>query len=147
MWKQVRTCLVAALLVGAVASPKIANATTVEKALLVESINGTALSRLTLSKRATERLGIETKPVIAAARAGTSVKLSVPYSALIYDKNGATWVYTNPKGTVYVRGSVTVELIERDLALLSKGPKIGTKVATVGVAELFGSELGVGGGH
>lgn len=139
--------LAAALLVGAFGSASTATAGTAEKPLVVDAIKGTELSRLTLSKRATERLGIRTKPVIAATRAGTLVKLSVPYSSLIYDKNGATWVYVNPKSTVFVRESVTVELIERDLALLTKGPKVGTKVATIGVPELFGAELGVGGGH
>ena len=118
-----------------------------DRPLLVEAVNGSKISRLTLSGKAVKRLGISTKPVVTATRPGTKVTLSVPYSAIIYDKHGDTWVYTSPKQLVFIRQSVTVETIERDLALLSKGPKAGTNVATVGVSELYGSELGVGGGH
>ena len=118
-----------------------------DRPLLVEAVNGSKLSRLTLSGRAVARLGITTKPVTTATRPGTKVTLSVPYSAIIYDKHGDTWVYTSLKQLVFIRQNVTVETIERDLALLSKGPKVGTNVATVGVSELYGSELGVGGGH
>ena len=43
-----------------------------------------------------------------------------------------------------VREKVVIDAIEGDRAFLSTGPAAGTKVATVGVAELFGAESGLG---
>ncbi len=68
----------------------------------------------------------------------------VPYSAVIYDLHGDTWTYTNPEPLVFVRHRITVDYIERDTAVLLDGPPAGTAVVTVGAAELFGVELGVG---
>ncbi len=68
----------------------------------------------------------------------------VPYSAVIYDVQGDTWAYTNPEPLVFVRHSITIDYIERDTAVLLDGPPAGTAVVTVGAAELFGVELGVG---
>lgn len=85
---------------------------------------------------------------------GVRVKLSVvgtgdrravvPYSALIYDLNGDTWVYISPEPLVFMCHPVTVEYIEGDRAILSDGPPVGTTVATVGVAELYGADTGIG---
>jgi len=68
----------------------------------------------------------------------------VPYSAVLYDADGGTWVYTNPDGLTFVRASISVDDIDGDVARLSNGPAAGTAIATVGVAELYGAELGVG---
>jgi membrane fusion protein, heavy metal efflux system len=43
-----------------------------------------------------------------------------------------------------MRERVTVEFIEGDQAVLSKGPAEGSAVVTVGAAELYGTEFGVG---
>ena len=67
----------------------------------------------------------------------------IPYAAVIYDPQGATWVYTNPEPLAFVRQSVVVDYIEDELAVLSEGPAAGTAVVTVGAAELFGTETGV----
>jgi hypothetical protein len=112
------------------------------EAVHVEKNEATGLSRLTLSAKAAERLGIATGAV-SAAGAGTAI----PYSALVYDKAGKTWVYTNPEGRDYVRAAIEVQRIEGDLAYLSSGPPVGTAVVTVGTAELWGVDTGVGGGH
>jgi hypothetical protein len=68
----------------------------------------------------------------------------IPYGAVIYDLHGETWVYTNPEPLVFVRHAILVDYIEGDVAVLLEGPPAGTEVATVGVAELFGTEFGVG---
>lgn len=115
-----------------------------EEAVVVEKNEATGLSRLALSAKAAERLGIATAAV-APAPAGRGT--AMPYSALIYDKNGGTWTYTNPEGLVFLRHEVTVDRIAEDLAILSAGPPVGTLVVTVGTAELWGVETGVGGGH
>ena len=106
----------------------------------VEPVEGTALSIVTLTEQAAERLGIETTRVEPGQAGGTIV----PYSAVLYDADGGTWVYTNPAGLTFVRASISVVDIDGDVARLSNGPAAGTAIATVGVAELYGAELGVG---
>ncbi len=115
-------------------------------ALTVEEGDAGAASRLTLSARAAERLGITTAEV-AAERVGGVVRSVIPYAALLYDPDGSTSTYTNPEGLLFVRAPVTVDQIVGDLAILTEGPPAGTLVVTVGGAELYGAEHGVGGGH
>jgi multidrug efflux pump subunit AcrA (membrane-fusion protein) len=67
----------------------------------------------------------------------------VPYAALIYDPEGKTFVYTSPKPLEYLREEVEVDRIDGDRVLLSRGPPAGTRVVTVGVAEVYGTELEV----
>jgi hypothetical protein len=125
-------------------SPATSDTATVE-AVVVEAIAGSELERLTLSEQAFIRLGVETAPVTPGDTAAGS--MAMPYSALIYDLNGRTWAYTNPEGRVFVRHEVAVERIVDELAILTAGPEVGTLVVTVGAAELWGVETGVGGGH
>lgn len=73
-----------------------------------------------------------------------ALKKVVPYSAVIYDLTGGTWVYTSPEPLTYVREPISVDYIEGDMAVLADGPDVGTLVATVGVAELYGIDTGVG---
>ena len=68
----------------------------------------------------------------------------IPYSAVIYDLTGGTWVYTSPEPLTYVREPISVDYIEGDMAVLADGPPAGTLIATVGVAELYGIDTGVG---
>jgi hypothetical protein len=112
------------------------------EAVTVEKIEGTDLKKITLAQLAAERLAVETAEVESQGSG-----LVVPYAALLYDAKGQVWVYTNPEGLVFLRAEVTVDHISGDQAFLSDGPPAGTKVATVGVAELHGVEVGVGGGH
>jgi hypothetical protein len=109
----------------------------------VEHVEGAEVSRLTLTAKAAERLGIKTKPVLAGKVDGAT-RLVVPYSAVLYDAKGDTWVYANPAPLAYVRERVTVDYIQGDQAVLSDGPPKGTRVVTVGAAELYGTEFGVG---
>ncbi len=80
---------------------------------------------------------------LSLSGSGTQRKV-VPYSAVLYDTDGKTWVYTNPEPLVFVRHLVSIDYIEGDLAVLLEGPPVGTQVVMVGVAELFGAETGVG---
>jgi len=68
----------------------------------------------------------------------------VPYSAILYDTFGNNWVYTSPQPLIFVHHAVTVEYVERDVAVLTDGPAVGTQVVTVGAAELMGIELKIG---
>jgi len=106
----------------------------------VEHIAGTGLSRVILTAQAANRLGIQTTPVRDAQVRGALRKV-VPYSALIYDLHGDTWVYTNPSPLTFVRAYVSVDYIDGDLAVLSNGPPSGTEVVTIGAPELYGAEF------
>jgi len=135
-----------------------------------EAVQGTELSRVTLSPKAAERLDIKTaamrdeqvkarksspagagaaKPTAAGAGAKERVDVAmsstrkvVPTSAVLYDAKGKTWVYTNPEPLVFVRHAVSIDYIDGDRAVLLDGPVSGTAVVTVGAAELLGTEYG-----
>jgi hypothetical protein len=115
----------------------------------VESIDGSDVKRLRLTERAAQRVGIQTVAVAvapggAAKGAATTV---VPYSAVLYHPDGTTWVFTVPEPLTYVRAKVVVATVagaNGTEAHLSDGPPVGTTVVSVGVIELWGTELGVG---
>ena len=72
---------------------------------------------------------------------GAEKRKVVPYSAVYYDGGGAAWVYVNLQPLAYERQRIDVERIEGDLAVLSKGPPVGTPVVTVGAPMLHGAEI------
>ena len=109
----------------------------------VEHIEGSELARVTLTERAMQRVDVQTASVGERQTNGTVHKV-VPYSSLLYDPHGHTWVYTSPKPRTFVRQQVSVDRIEGDWVLLSDGPAVGSDVASVGVAELYGTEFEVG---
>jgi hypothetical protein len=109
----------------------------------VEAIEGSEFSRVTLTARAAERLDIQIGEASDKEIAGATRRV-VPYSALVYDAEGNTFVYTNPEPLVFVRAAVTVDRIDGEFVILTEGPKAGTKVASVGGALLLGTESGVG---
>ena len=142
------TWVVAALLLVSLTLSACSQATArpvsiAEEPSKLEPIEGTELSRVILTERAAERLGIETDQVRQVEIAGEQ-RTVVPYAAVLYTEDGETWVYTNPEPLVFVRQPITVERIEGDRAILTDGPLVGTPVVTVGTAELFGVEFGVG---
>src|SRR5215208_6579712 len=108
----------------------------------VEPIEGSSINRVTLSQKAAERLGIETAAVEDEEAGGAPAKV-LPYSAVLYDANGDTWTYTNPEPLVFVRHQISIDRVDGESAILSDGPDVGTKVVTVGAAELIGTEFGV----
>jgi hypothetical protein len=70
------------------------------------------------------------------------MSLTVPWSAVIHDINGGTWVYEPLGDHTFIRRRVIVRYVRDGTAALAVGPKEGTKVVTVGAAELFGTETG-----
>ena len=73
-----------------------------------------------------------------------ALRLVVPTAALIYDVNGQTWVYISPEPLQFLRFPIIVDYIKDGMVVLLEGPPSGTEVATVGVAELYGADTGVG---
>ncbi len=132
---------VAALALGACNSGSTTSEPKVEAITIAED-EATGLKTLTLSEKAAERLGVETAEV-----AGSGSQMSIPYAAVVYDAQGKTWTYVNAQPLVYQRAEITVDEIDGDVARLSVGPASGALVVTTGAAELYGAEIGVGGGH
>ena len=100
----------------------------------LEEIEGSDLQRVILTEKAAERIGVETVPVSG---------MTVPYSAVIYDIEGNTWVYTNPSALTFVRASIVIDRIEGDQAFLAEGLETDAPIVTVGVIEIYGAETGV----
>jgi hypothetical protein len=114
----------------------------IEHPAIVEDIEGTDLASVTLTEKAIERIGLQTSTVIVAHH--SQVQLVVPYSSIIYDSNGQAWVYTSPGPRTFVRHKIDVDYIKGDSVFLKEGPPVGTIIATVGVAELYGAEFKIG---
>jgi hypothetical protein len=145
--KHINRWLIAVLLILAAlhlvaCSQETAEATKIEPAV-VEPIEGTELNRLTLTEKAVERLAIQTDSVREEQVNGQQ-RLVIPYGAVLYDLNGGTWAYTSPEPRVYVRQPITIEAIDGDMVVLTNGPAAGTEVVTVGAAELYGADTGIG---
>jgi hypothetical protein len=100
----------------------------------LEPIEGTDLSKVILTEKAAERIGVET-----VSASGTTV----PYTAVIYDIEGNTWIYTNPEPLTFVRQQIMIDRIEGDTAFLAESLPGELNVVTMGVIEIYGTETGV----
>lgn len=140
--------LVAALAAAGLAGCNRAGSTyTKVEPAKVEHTTGSEISKVTLSEKAMERIGVKTAPIQEGKVEGVenaTPRPFVPYSAIMYVPNGDAFVYTSPSPRAFVRHPVDVDYIERGVAVLKSGPKPGTEIVTVGAAELFGAEFGVG---
>ena len=110
------------------------------------------INQVTLTPEAFSKLGLTTTAasgaVMPASTDGSTPEtpdITVPISAVIYDKDGKTWVYVVDGNHSYQRQAVTIKSVDGDSAILSSGPKAGVQVVTVGAQELLGAELGVAG--
>jgi multidrug efflux pump subunit AcrA (membrane-fusion protein) len=94
--------------------------------------------RVTFTAEGARRVGLRTEAVASRGR-----RLLVPYSALLYDAQGKTYVYISPRRLRYLRRQVEVDRIDADRVFLSSGPPAGTRVVTTGATEVYGTELEV----
>lgn len=117
----------------------------------VEHVEGSDVVEVTLTEDAIKRIDLQTAVVRETQVSGSAGEVTtrkvVPYSALMYGPNGETWVYVSPEPGKFQRFPVDVDHIKDDMAVLSSGPDEDTTVASVGAAELYGTETGMGGGH
>lgn len=105
----------------------------------VERIEG-GLKRITLTEKAAKRIDLQTAEVVK----DPSGELVVPYASLFYDVSGKPWVYISPAPLSFVRQPVAIARINGERAYLKEGPPPGTRVVTVGVAQLWGVDKGIG---
>jgi hypothetical protein len=110
------------------------------KTAVLENIPGTTLHRVKLTQEAAKRIGLQILPIGQTQIKGAAQK-TVPYSALIYDPQGASWIYTSIDPLTFVRTSIDVNSIEADQVAFFNGPPVGTNVVSVGATELYGIEF------
>jgi hypothetical protein len=104
----------------------------------LEPIKGTDVKRVIFDAEAAQRVGLKTAPI----RQNSQGKI-MPYAALIYDAEGATYTYTAPEQLTFVRQEIDIDHFDGDSVVLSDGPPAGTEVVTVGVDEVYGTEFEV----
>lgn len=73
---------------------------------------------------------------------GEVQSLTAPWSAVVQDIHGGTWVYERTRPRVYERRRVLVRRVVSDTAELGAGLPEGTAVVIAGAQELFGAETG-----
>ena len=111
----------------------------IEQPASVEEVDDGEVARVTLTESAAERLDITTVAVESGGKG-----LVVPSDAIYLTADGLWWVYTNPEPLVFLRHEINITNEQGGLAVLSAGPPVGTEVVTVGVPELYGTEVGNG---
>jgi hypothetical protein len=134
---QLAALLIAVLAMTGCSKPLTAHNT--EHPADVQPIAGSDLKKVTLTERASQRLDVKTEQVREEGGQRT-----VPYSSLIYDPKGITWVYTSPAARTFVREKVEIDRIIGDRVVLKVGPTAGTLIASQAVAEIYGTEMKVG---
>ena len=67
---------------------------------------------------------------------------AVPWSSVIHDAYGGTWVYEQVAPLTYARRRVLLRYVSDGFAAIDAGPPLGAKLATTSVSELFGTEMG-----
>jgi hypothetical protein len=108
----------------------------------VEQIADSDVKKVTLTSDAASRIGLQLAPAQQ-----DDEQTVVPHAALIYDGEGAPWVYTSSGDLMFVRTAVVVDRVIGDMAWLSRGLTPGRRVVTVGATEIYGAELDISGGH
>jgi RND family efflux transporter MFP subunit len=73
---------------------------------------------------------------------GDAESIALPWSAVYHDIYGSQWVYEQFAERQFVRRRVEVTSVINGWAATARGPKVGTRVVTAGVAELAGTEFG-----
>ncbi len=119
----------------------------------VQAIAGTDLHRVILTEQASQNLAIRTEPVreetssasARSSRSAATTRAFIPMTAVVYDPQGLSWVYTTPAALTFVRVRIVIDHTTADTAYLRSGPPVGTAVVTAGASELLGTEYGVGG--
>jgi hypothetical protein len=117
---------------GSSAGPKIPAA-----GLLVNQ-TATSPGQIILTQLGATRIGVRT-----AAAGVSKATVTIPYSAVVYDPSGKTFAFTNPRPLTYVEVPISIDRIAGNTVYLSRGPKAGAQVVTVGAEELYGVQAGV----
>lgn len=82
------------------------------------------------------------RAVAALPIVGESDSLVVPWSSVVHDPGGSSWVYAWTAPHTFARRRVVVDRVIGGVAVLSSGPSKGAPIATAGISELFGLDVG-----
>jgi hypothetical protein len=104
----------------------------------LEPIKGTDIQRVIFDAEGAKRVGLKT---VAVRQNGQETV--IPYDAVIYDAEGNAYAYTAPQPLIFVRKEIEIDRMDGNRAVLSDGPPAGTKIVTVGTAEVYGTEFEV----
>ena len=111
------------------------------------AVPGSPTGHVVLTPVGAEQLGLQTAAVQSAPapshHAAGSPTVIVPYSALIYDSNGNTYVFRSLSPLTFTEVPISVDHISGNSVYLLRGPSAGARVVTVGAEELFGVQTGV----
>jgi apolipoprotein N-acyltransferase len=143
-WRTRRAALVTVLLLVALVASGCAEAPSEEHVIeeepvTVAEVEGSEVPELTLTPGAEERIDLTTATVEQRGDATT-----IPTAAVIVAPEGTFWVYTNPEPQSFVRAEITIDHEQDGMAFLTDGPPVGTTVVSLGAAELYGAERGIG---
>ncbi len=105
----------------------------------IERLEGINPTKVTLTEDAMRRLDIQTATVSELQVNGVKRKV-IPYAAILYDTEGATWTYVSPEPKIYLRHPIKVDFIQGNDVILTDDMPAGTSVVIIGAAELYGSE-------
>jgi hypothetical protein len=94
---------------------------------------------ITLTDDARRRIDVQTAPIQQIDVDGAKQTV-LPFAALFYAPDGATWTFINTQPLTYVRQRIKVERIVGNNVVLAQGPAPGTQAVTVGAPLLYGSE-------
>jgi multidrug efflux pump subunit AcrA (membrane-fusion protein) len=108
----------------------------------LETVKGGDLKRVTFTPEGARRTALRTRPVQRL-----DGRTAVPHAAVIYAPGGTTSVYIVVGPRSFERRPVSIDRVEGDWALISRGPPAGSIVVTVGAAEVYGAELEIAGSH
>ncbi len=72
----------------------------------------------------------------------TDNKLTIPYSAVVYDIYGGSWVYMQQSKNSYERKRVFLDHVSGKQAIISEGPAENSQIVINGALELFAVETG-----
>jgi hypothetical protein len=96
------------------------------------------VEQVVLTGPAARRVGVQTGAITRLAG-----RLAIPYAAVLYDPEGHAFTFTSPTRLTFVQRRIKVDYVKGRWAFLRSGPPPGTRVVTVGSAELLGTAHGV----
>lgn len=113
----------------------------------VEKHQNEKLPFVILTQEAETRIGIVTEP-LENVRLNKQVFFRIPVSSILYDTEGNTWVYiripSSNLPTFQRREVKLIKIDEKSAHISSDFSAPSEPVVTVGTAELYGAETGVG---
>jgi RND family efflux transporter MFP subunit len=84
------------------------------------------------------------KVTVSLRASGSQNWIEIPWSAVVFDTTGGSWVYESLGDRHYRRRRVGIDHSSGGRAYLAAGVPSGTKVVADGAAELWGFEFGTG---